>query len=308
MASNVARVSRADRLARREKRDGFRGQRIVVLPRDVVAKARVHPLMGGLLPTDIGIFPAAKGHLRERRIGLDQAIFICCAKGAGWCELLGKRHEVPTGSLLVIPPGEPHVYGTDNKRPWTIFWFHLVGTDVEPFLRQLGAAAENPVVSFSDDPQWQALFEEALTVLEHGYTTPQLLHASRTLGHLLSSTIWRGRRLRYKAPDSRQKIAQCVDYMKKHIDEPLRLGALATMAGLSTSHFKSCFKQHTGYPCIDYFIRLRIHEASKWLDTTELSVKNIADRVGYADALWFSKAFHSITGVSPTEYRRSHKG
>ena len=83
---------------------------------------------------------------------------------------------------------------------------------------------------------------------------------------------------------------------------------IAAMANLSPSHFKTLFRQHVGYACIDYFIRLRIHHACQLLDTTDASAKHVASQVGYADPLWFSKAFRAVTGMPPSEYRRKHKG
>lgn len=293
---------------RPQKGEGFRHQRIVVLPRAIVKSSCVHPLLRGLLPTDIGYFPAARGHLRERPTGADQTIFIYCSRGMGWCELRGQRHEIATGSLFVVPAGEPHAYGTETRRPWTISWFHAIGDEILPMLKELGLTVENPVLPLADDPQWLALFEEALETLEHGYTTAHLLHASRSLGHLLSATLWRRRQHGPSVPDPRQKIMQCVEFMKQHLDQPLRLARLAAMASMSPSHFKTLFKQHVGYACIDYFIRLRMHHACQLLDTTELSAKAIASEVGYADPLWFSKAFRGVIGMPPSEYRRKHKG
>lgn len=293
---------------RPQKGEGFRAQRIVVLPPPIVRRARTHPLLRGLLSTDIGYFPAAKDHLRERRTGIDQSIFIYCAKGTGWCELQGCRHEVAAGSLLVVPANEPHAYGAAPRRPWTILWFHAIGDDIAPILAELGLNADSPVLPLADDPQWLALFEEALETLEHGYTTAHLLHASRSLGHLLSATIWRRRHRAPGVPDTREKIMRCVEFMQQHLDQPLRLGQLAALANLSPSHFKTLFKQHVGYGCIDYFIRLRMHRACQLLDTTALSAKEIASQVGYADPLWFSKAFRGVIGTPPSEYRRNHKG
>jgi AraC family transcriptional regulator, arabinose operon regulatory protein len=293
---------------RPQKGEGFQFQRIVVLPRSILHRARTHPLLRGILPTDIGYFPSAKGHLRGRPGGIDQAILIYCSKGTGWCELRGQRHEICAGSLLVIPPGEPHAYGAAERNPWTISWFHTAGDEISAMLAELGVTAENPVLPLADDPQWLALFEEALGALEHGYTTAHLVHASRTVGHLLSSTIWRRSHHPRNAPDSRQKVMQCIEYMKQHLDQPLRLSQLVAMANMSASHFKAQFKQHVGYACIDYFIRLRIHHACQLLDTTDLSAKAIANEVGYADPLWFSKAFRAVTGMPPSEYRQKHKG
>src|SRR4051812_42988421 len=113
---------------RLQKGEGFPGQRIVVLPRSVVAGARRQPLMSGLVPTDIGFFPRASGHWRERSTGVDQAIFIYCINGRGWCELGGRSFAVNPGELLVLPPDAPHAYGADESRPWSIFWFHAQGS------------------------------------------------------------------------------------------------------------------------------------------------------------------------------------
>jgi AraC family transcriptional regulator of arabinose operon len=293
---------------RSAKPEGFAHQRIVALPQGIVGAGRAQLLLRGLLPTSIGFFPAAKGHLLERPGGAEQTVFIYCLKGKGWCEMRERRHEVSAGSLLVVPAGESHAYGADAREPWTIAWFHAVGEDIPPLLAELGMGAECPIAPLSEDLGWMGLFEGALATLEHGYTKVHLLHASRCLGHLVGATIWDRQRHRPNLPDPRQNVLQCVEFMKQQLDQPLRLTHLAAMANLSLSHFKALFREYVGYSCIDYFIRLRMHRACQLLDTTELSIKSIAGQVGYADPLWFSKSFRGITGMPPTEYRRKRKG
>src|SRR3974377_1161814 len=158
-------------MVRSQKAEGFPGQRIVVLPRKVVARALKHPLLRALLPTDVGYFPKAAGHLMDRRAGVDQAIFIYCAHGSGWCELAGLRHQVRLGDLLVVPPNTPHAYGADEQRAWTIPWVHATGANVASYLAELGISVEQPVVYLGEDPQLLALFEEVLDVLEDGYSS-----------------------------------------------------------------------------------------------------------------------------------------
>jgi AraC-like DNA-binding protein len=291
-----------------QKAEGFPGQRIVVLPRDVVAKALKNPLTSRLIPSDIGFFPCAKGHFFERKRGVDQAIFICCSKGSGWCEIRSRRHEIYEGDLLVIPPGEPHAYGANEQKPWTISWFHVLGEEVRLLLPELGMLADNPVLHLGDDPQILALFEDVLEVMEHGYAPFQLLHASRIMAHLISLMVWRSRQNWRTQPDARQKITYCIDYMKQHIDKPLRLSTLAALANLSSSYFNVLFRQETGYSCMDYLMQLRVHQACQWLDTTDWPIKMIAARLGFEDPLYFSRLFRSIHNGSPKEYRRTHKG
>lgn len=293
---------------RPEKGEGFPGQRIVVLPRRVVARALEHPLLRGLLPTDVGYFPKAREHLRERLEGVDQAIFIYCAQGRGWCEMGGRRHTVEAGELLVIPPEQAHSYGADAEKPWTIPWVHAAGTNVPCYLKELGVSAERPVLYLGEDPQLLALFEEILEVLERGYAPAQLLYASQALAHLVGVMIWHRHQQWRGNPDPEQKITQSIKFMKQHLSQPLHVPSLAAMANLSSSHYTALFKRQTGYAPIDYFIRLRMHQACQLLDTTSLSVKEIAAQLGYGDPFYFSRMFKAVNDASPSDYRQMHKG
>jgi len=293
---------------RSQKGEGFPGQRIVVLPRPVVQTAQQQPLTAGLLPTDAGFFPKATGHLRERNEPLEQAIFIYCVKGSGWCELGGVRHVVRAGELLVIPPHQAHAYGTNAQQPWSIYWFHAQGRLLENFLAELQVAPDQPLVLLGEDPQGLALWEELLEGLEHGYTPQQMLHASHALAHLLAVMVRHRHENWRETPDARQKINRTIAYMKEHLSQLLMLDQLAALANLSRSRYAALFKEQTGFAPIDYFNRLRMHQACQWLDTTEDSVKSIANRLGYDDPLYFSRVFRSVTERSPMAYRRERKG
>jgi len=295
-------------MKRVEKGEGFVGQRIVVLPRSVVVRAEQHPLMSMLIPTDVGYFPRATGHMRRRDKGVDQAIFIYCAKGAGWCELGSRDHMVTKGDLLVIPPYASHAYGADEASPWSIYWFHAKGTAIEPFLKELDVQNGQAVIGLGDDTQLLALFEEVLAVLEQGYTTMQLVYASQALAHLLATMIRDHRQMPQANANVHQRISQTIQYMKQHLNRSMQLDALAAMANLSRSRYMHLFKKQTSYAPIDYFIRLRMHRACQLLDTTDMSVKVIAGELGYEDPLYFSRVFRSVMDITPTDYRLSHKG
>jgi len=295
-------------MSKPRRAEGFTGQRIVVLPRKVVAAALAYDLLKGLLPTDSGYFPKATGHFIRRRPGVDQAILIYCVKGKGWCEMNGARHGVSFGDVLVIPPGCAHAYGADEQRPWTIFWVHVKGENVAPLLNELRIAPANPVLHLGESPELLALFEELLEVVEHGYAVSRLLYASQILAHLIGLMIWDCRQNRQGPLDNTQRVAETITYMKQHLDHNATAASFAALANLSESHYRSLFKQQIGYAPVDYFIRLRMHKACQLLDTTGLSVKEIAAKVGYEDPLYFSRVFRSVVEHSPKEYRRMHKG
>jgi transcriptional regulator GlxA family with amidase domain len=101
-----------------------------------------------------------------------------------------------------------------------------------------------------------------------------------------------------------RKIGRSVTYMTQHLDQPLQVARLARMADTSQSHYFVLFKRWAGSSPIDYFIRLRMERAGQLLETTSLSVKDIAASLGYNDPFYFSRAFKTVRGVAPSEYRQ----
>jgi len=175
-------------------------------------------------------------------------------------------------------------------------------------LSELGVTVSDPVLYLGEDTQCLALFEELLEILQQGYAPAQLLYAAQILQHLVGAMIWHARQNWRDEPDLNQRMGQAVAYMKQHLDQPLQVAALAALVNLSTSHFGALFREQTGYAPIDFFIRLRMHKACQLLDTTRLSIKQVAARVGYEDPLYFSRAFRRVNQSAPTEYRAKHKG
>lgn len=83
-----------------------------------------------------------------------------------------------------------------------------------------------------------------------------------------------------------------------HIDQ------LASLTGLSLPHFTERFRKQTGCPPKQFLIRLRLQIASALMQDADLTVAEIANRIGYDDPYYFSRLFRRHTGLSPRAYRR----
>lgn len=100
-----------------------------------------------------------------------------------------------------------------------------------------------------------------------------------------------------------RRLAPSLDYMQAHLDQPITISKLSVMVGLSQSSFFELFRKVTNDTPLQWFIRARMRRACELLERTNLPVKQIADLVGYEDPLYFSRAFKSVCGIPPTEYR-----
>ena len=99
--------------------------------------------------------------------------------------------------------------------------------------------------------------------------------------------------------------------MKAHLRDRLRVHDLAALVNVSASYYFALFKRQTGCSPICFLIHLRMRHASRLLETTNMSVKEIAAFMGYDDAFYFSRLFKSVIGIAPTGYRHavpSHGG
>ena len=92
----------------------------------------------------------------------------------------------------------------------------------------------------------------------------------------------------------------------KHISQAdFSVDALCTLMAMSRTSFYNKLKALTGYPPAD-FIRLRRIEKSKtMLNSTSLTVQEIAEKCGFDDVKYFREVFRKNVGISPREYRNS---
>jgi AraC-like DNA-binding protein len=289
-----------------EKLEGFTGQRLVVVPRPLLAGAMQNPLLRNLLPTDAGYYPKAAGHTCVRQRGCPETIFIFCAEGQGWCELAGRRHAITRNQLLVIPAGTPHEYGADANQPWTIHWFHAVGPHLPHYLHRLGVSAAQPVVSLGGDPQLFSLFEDLREGLQHGFAPTHLIYAAHALAHLMGLILRQKEEYWPGEASGRERIEKSIAFMNSHLRERLTVASLAAIANLSRSHFTTLFHRLTGYAPLNYLNHLRMQRAVQLLSSTNWSIKQISDHLGFSDQFYFSRAFAKVHNHSPTEHRRHY--
>ena len=107
------------------------------------------------------------------------------------------------------------------------------------------------------------------------------------------------------AADSKQKhalIEPAVEYMKKNIySSELRVERLHLLCGISDTYFRTIFKSRFGMSPKKYVVLERISHARSVIESGDFStVSEVAESVGFTDALYFSKAFKRIFGMPPS--------
>jgi AraC-like DNA-binding protein len=94
-------------------------------------------------------------------------------------------------------------------------------------------------------------------------------------------------------------------YIEKHIAESITVRALARFVFLGSSRFCRQFKHSFGISPHRYVVRQRIKRAKALLSSTAWSITTIGLALGFSQTRSFSAAFRSVTGMTPTDYRRT---
>lgn len=105
-----------------------------------------------------------------------------------------------------------------------------------------------------------------------------------------------------------QKIPPVVfkveDYLKKHYADEITNQTLYKQFGYVPQYIAKLFQSYKGMSPVQFLTKIRIEKAKEIMRThPNLLVKEIANRVGYNDPLYFSRVFQKDTGISPTEYK-----
>jgi PAS domain S-box-containing protein len=107
--------------------------------------------------------------------------------------------------------------------------------------------------------------------------------------------------------DDYAALSKCIDHIRRHPDEPLRLPALAAMAGMSVYQFDQRIRALFRLSAGQYLVKVRIDAACAKLRDTAEPIAQIALDCGYSDQSSFSRQFRQTVGMSPLAYRRKFR-
>lgn len=290
-------------------KEGFSGEKAFVIPPACVNDLENHPLSKILHITDIGYYPNALNHFRQRDEPIRQYVFIYCVDGSGWYSIDGERHEVKTDSYFILPPGKPHIYGANPSNPWTIYWIHFNGTLASHYLPTHSHPVEIKPGVTSRIADRLEYFEEIMTTLENGFGKENLLYACSVFHHFLGSLRFLNhfRSIKYNDYTNLKPGNDIVDaaihYMNENIYKKLSIGTIADYTGYSPAQFSLLFKKKKGISPMAYFNQMKVSMACKLLIDTDLKINQICHKVGISDQYYFSRLFTKSTGMSPTQFR-----
>lgn len=102
-----------------------------------------------------------------------------------------------------------------------------------------------------------------------------------------------------------ERMQPLFEYLDNHYPYPIALATATSIVGMSKTHFMRTFKRLTGQPFEMYLNHFRIAKAQALLATTDKSISEISEEVGFCDQSYFGLVFRRLVQLTPRDYRKS---
>ena len=102
-------------------------------------------------------------------------------------------------------------------------------------------------------------------------------------------------------------VRSCCDYIESHLEEKLAISDLARRVGYTDYYLSRKFKSETGLSVNDYIKNARIRRAKTLMTTTDLSIQEISDILGFSARSFFAEVFKQVVGIPPAQWRDENK-
>lgn len=257
-----------------------------------------------------GYTPISKGNKLDtfihREQGMKGFMLNITLSGAGIIKLHNEKFICRENDVLLFPPGCCHHYGraphSDHwehlwiyfiPRPYWIDWLKwdrkwqqisLIQTEDKTFIELLKNIFLDVIRLYSSADRIDGIL--AMNSLEKA-----LLHCFKK--QLISN---------HSSLDPR--INAICQYLDENLEDKITINQLSEKSFLSPSRLAHLFREETGMTISKWREKQRISRAAMLLQNSQLPIAKIAQLVGYDDALYFSRLFHSHHDVGPREYRK----
>lgn len=227
--------------------------------------------------------------------------------GSGTLYAGGKKWHPHFGQMFLLKDNEVVQYIADQTTPWEYCWVTYSGSEALRLSEEIGFT--HGIYCLDSKIAAQDFF--ALVRRMHENLEMNYINDLRRRGILFeflalameSTGIRKMKYERHYEYSMDVYIKKALEFIHNNYDT-IRISDVVEYVGFSRSYFTHCFHRHTGVSPQEYLLQYRMKQGCRLLETTDMKIQDIAEKIGYDSGLNFSRTFRQIYGISPKGYRK----
>ena len=235
------------------------------------------------------------------RVDSNLFIFEYVVSGKGYLEFEDKIYDLEPGDFYIIEPHKPHADYSDKNDPYQKIWVNFTSNCFAQVFNAYGLSGINVFKNSNVRP----FFDELLLISEKSNHSDDIsIDVSNVLFEILHV-------LAKQIRNPVNNVAPVALLIKNMLDgavfKEISLNDIANEIHYSKKQINRIFKRDYNITPYEYYLNLKLSFAKKYLSLTELSIKEISEKLHFENQYYFSNLFKKKTGLSPLKYRRSHR-
>lgn len=238
-----------------------------------------------------------------REFGRNDYHILYVTKGNCYIEKENSIITLDENDIFIYYPHEMQMYSFDSKENIS-YWIHFSGYEVENLLLQLNlTAGKHRLDEFNNiSALFNSIQKEYSTYSIIKDETNQKAKISKIKNGGLLIELLSNISLSINCIYDKEISSKFIDNVNRFPENDFDIDFYAKLENLSRSRYNYLFKKETGLSPKQYLINSRIAKSEWYLKHSDLNISQIAENVGYPDALYFSRIFKKKNGVSPMNY------
>lgn len=235
----------------------------------------------------------------------DMYIIHYVKSGFGTIECENEAHTVGAGDSFIFRPNVLTVHSASSTDPYEFYFFAFDGKLAKKLIeRTVFRNGKVAVSAPSDNLCW--LIKEAAENLSVSSQTQfkKLEYLFKLISHYDISNVTDILQNASPREIHREIVYNVKKYIQFNFSNSIKISDISAQLNINRSHLYRIFKQDTGKSIEEYLVSIRMNEARRLLQETDLSAKRISEIVGYLHYSSFFNAFEHYCGTTPQQYRK----
>lgn len=248
---------------------------------------------------DMGRISRTQGRI-VRPLGAGSIEYVVA--GRGTVTENDKTFRVKAGDVFILHAKNYHDYYPDPDDPWTRIWVQVAGPVAPEILRAYNLSNVNHIPDFDLEEYLLDITGKIPVEADPETVNREGPRVLLELVQKIHEELTR-RSADRKDPSPEEMIHRRIDDLP---DGYITLDQLTEEFHLSKQHMIRIFKARYGITPHEYILNRRLAIAQSLLKRTNLPVKEIAERLHFCGAAYFTEFFHERSGMKPLEYRKKY--